>query len=454
LHPGNDEVRVELLARLCVAYVYCDRADEAMAAHRRAVALAREIGDMRSLYVALAAIATAIYWPGMLRERLAAATEAWEIAEQLGLHERISQLLAWYLCDLLHAGDVARLAQLRAQGLRLCAQWHAPYWLSICRHIEVLVAINEGRFDDAEQWAALALREGRGMAEDKALGAYGMQMFCLRREQGRLREALPMLQQFVHDTPDAQTWKPGLALLYAELDLREQCQAECDGLPWQRVAGPPSDAGRLTIAIFLAEVCVYLGDAARAALLYEMLRGRAGLTLLGDSSGPCLGSADRLLGCLAMVMEKWDVAQRHFEAALAMDAATGWNVWLAHSRYRYAQMLHRRARAGDAGKARELLAQALAQSTTLGMQALAPRVQALLDAIAAPPPAYPCGLTEREVEVLRLIAIGRNNREIGQVLAISPNTVANHVRSILEKTYTANRTEAAAFANREGLIGK
>ena len=77
---------------------------------------------------------------------------------------------------------------------------------------------------------------------------------------------------------------------------------------------------------------------------------------------------------------------------------------------------------------------------------------ALVEAIAAPPPAYPCGLTEREVGVLRLMAMGRNNREIGQVLSISPNTVANHVRSILEKTYTANRTEAAAFANREGLL--
>ena len=86
------------------------------------------------------------------------------------------------------------------------------------------------------------------------------------------------------------------------------------------------------------------------------------------------------------------------------------------------------------------------------MNALTPRITALADTIAAPPPAYPCGLSEREVGVLRLMAMGRNNREIGQVLAISPNTVANHVRSILEKTYTANRTEAAAFANREGLL--
>ena len=135
-----------------------------------------------------------------------------------------------------------------------------------------------------------------------------------------------------------------------------------------------------------------------------------------------------------------------------MDEKTGSRVWLAHTRYAYALMLHRRAQAGDHDRARLLLADALAESTELGMNALTPRITALAEAIAAPPPAYPCGLTEREVGVLRLMAMGRNNREIGQVLAISPNTVANHVRSILEKTYTANRTEAAAFANREGLL--
>ena len=61
-------------------------------------------------------------------------------------------------------------------------------------------------------------------------------------------------------------------------------------------------------------------------------------------------------------------------------------------------------------------------------------------------------LTAREQEILKWTLSGKSNHVIGQLLSISPNTVANHVRSILEKTYTANRTEAAAFANREGLL--
>jgi len=58
------------------------------------------------------------------------------------------------------------------------------------------------------------------------------------------------------------------------------------------------------------------------------------------------------------------------------------------------------------------------------------------------------------VEVLRLVAAGKGNREIAERLFVSHNTVANHVRSILTKTNTANRTEAAAFAVRHELLGK
>ena len=60
-------------------------------------------------------------------------------------------------------------------------------------------------------------------------------------------------------------------------------------------------------------------------------------------------------------------------------------------------------------------------------------------------------LSQREVEVLHLLAVGKSNREIADALCISLNTVATHVRNILTKTGTANRTEAAAYALRRGL---
>jgi NarL family two-component system response regulator LiaR len=60
-------------------------------------------------------------------------------------------------------------------------------------------------------------------------------------------------------------------------------------------------------------------------------------------------------------------------------------------------------------------------------------------------------LTEREVEVLKLVAKGRSNQEIAEELVVSERTVGAHVSNILSKLHLANRTQAALFALRTGL---
>ena len=67
-----------------------------------------------------------------------------------------------------------------------------------------------------------------------------------------------------------------------------------------------------------------------------------------------------------------------------------------------------------------------------------------------PPTSEP--LTEREVEVLRLVAQGESNQQIAAALRISEATVRKHVSSVLSKLHLASRTQAALYALREGLI--
>jgi DNA-binding CsgD family transcriptional regulator len=98
----------------------------------------------------------------------------------------------------------------------------------------------------------------------------------------------------------------------------------------------------------------------------------------------------------------------------------------------------------------------LAQIRTLAERARIP-LQAPAEAAEpeAPPPARPLtryGLTDRELTVLRLLAAGRTNSQIGAELYISTSTASVHVSNILRKLGVSSRVQAAAVAERAGLL--
>jgi DNA-binding NarL/FixJ family response regulator len=81
----------------------------------------------------------------------------------------------------------------------------------------------------------------------------------------------------------------------------------------------------------------------------------------------------------------------------------------------------------------------------------------VLDAGGAPPPAFPplaAGLTERELEILRRLVIGRTKRAIASELVISPSTVHTHTVHIYDKCGVSTRAGLAMFAMRHGLMAK
>src|SRR5262249_9513136 len=137
-----------------------------------------------------------------------------------------------------------------------------------------------------------------------------------------------------------------------------------------------------------------------------------------------------------------------------LDERTGSPTWTAHSSYALGRFLARRRRRDDRSRARELIARAYDTATTLGMATLAARCEAVVHELG--PRGSEAGvaspLTAREASVLRLVARGRTNRQIGEQLHVSEHTVANHIRAILIKTGCANRAEAAAWAQRAGLL--
>jgi DNA-binding CsgD family transcriptional regulator len=162
-------------------------------------------------------------------------------------------------------------------------------------------------------------------------------------------------------------------------------------------------------------------------------------------------AARRLLGELETDAGRFDDAAAHLSAASALADACAAPYERALTLLAMGELSLAMGKPADAATLLDeirTICMPLDAGPALGRaDALAARVAAADDAS----PAYPAGLSAREIEVLRLVAAGRTNREIADALFLSAHTIHVHVRNILTKTHTENRTHAAAFARDHGL---
>jgi DNA-binding CsgD family transcriptional regulator len=261
---------------------------------------------------------------------------------------------------------------------------------------------------------------------------------------------------------------------------------------------PPEDEHQLPLG--LLEISLRLATAGAAAALstaaeviegYELSGGspRYAWPVVAAAAGVCVAAAreerlrsdvDALAGRLRTIAEKLETFGPAQQAArltfVAADAQVcggasvlqAWDqaaaAWGAVSEpYPRAQALRHAAEAalagGDRDGATERLRLAAALAAGLGAGSLAGEIALLarrgrivLDSAGSALVDAGPGLTSRELEVLRLVAAGRSNREIANELFISPKTASVHVSNILGKLGAASRGEAAAKAHALRLV--
>jgi two-component system, NarL family, response regulator NreC len=92
------------------------------------------------------------------------------------------------------------------------------------------------------------------------------------------------------------------------------------------------------------------------------------------------------------------------------------------------------------------------RAATRGQRYLNPQLGGLIAAAPETPPGPPDNLTDREVEVLRLVALGHTNAEISQKLFLSVRTVESHRAHIQQKAGKSSRSELVAYAREHGLL--
>ena len=281
-----------------------------------------------------------------------------------------------------------------------------------------------------------------------ASGTHGIQMFGLRREQGRLAELAPVVRILAGVADREGPWRPGLVAVLAELGMESEARRELSRLAAEGIDGFRASLWLATLT-YLTDACAALGRRgdggdrlSRAGAACGNQRDDRSPGRLLRSRRPLSGHARRDAGGAG--------ASRGALRAGAWSRTGGWERrpgWLTRPTSTGASCSD--GGAGPATALRPCSARPPAWPSGSAWKDCSER--SARSACPAPDGGLPGGLSPREAQILKLVASGLSNREIGEELTISEHTAANHIRSILRKTDCANRTEAASYAHRHGL---
>ncbi|MEU6590088.1 AAA family ATPase [Streptomyces sp. NPDC046881] len=397
------------------------------------------------------------------RERLRRARELARAAGNAPVETRAVFHLAMGAFE---SGDLTECLPVLADGLdraRRAGLLSSVYPLEI-RYLQLLVLYTLGRWDECLRAAAeaapglpgaggafaispalyVALARGEESAVERARAllegpfdwmgtlAAGIVLTDAAARDGDAEGAVARLRATVTALGDGTTRRPGVAVRLAALCLAAVADRVTES---RRTGGADADPA---------------GWAELAAELVELARVTAGEDETGRAPGP------EGLAWLARAEAEWATVvsgpdpAAWAEAVAAFGYGDGYEQ--ARCRLRYARALVAAERRAEATEQARLARETAA---ALGAAPLLEDIDTLVRRArlgAGAPSAEPAALTARERDVLRLLARGRSNRQIGEELFITGKTASVHVSNILAKLGAASRTEAVAVAYRRGLI--
>jgi DNA-binding CsgD family transcriptional regulator len=462
----DDPRYVRALASLGRATAFTGDAERSRHLADLALGQARRLGDRQLLRHALETMMWQHARPESVDRHLTLATELTPLAREaqdwavLGTAAVFRCSIAYIRAD--RAAWTAASADIEL-AVRGSGQ---PFIAFMHRAGDYAYAFLNGDFAAAARIAEDLLELGRSFGPDDTEGTYGLQMYMIRRETGALEPVRPLLSAI---RQSSGTWEPGLLALYTELGLVQEAR----DLLWQLLERTDETAAWqapwaqwTAVLVFLVEAALALGDVPAAQRLRPLLAPYSGQQLIAGQFVAVFGPADAYLAALDSLLGDPASAERLFAAALAQATSFGAPIHRASTLTAWAAHLGACADAETRGQetraTRTRVTEMRAEARRIAASTGHARLLRLLDHADKPaggpderasrdgPDA--ARLTPREIVVLGLLATGSSNREIASSLKISENTAANHVRSILLKTGTANRTQVAMLAVSRGWI--
>jgi DNA-binding CsgD family transcriptional regulator len=423
-------------------------ADERAATAATAYDLARELGNSEALYQAaglgyLNNPPPPRYLPDMLRVMREMADEPRE-----GVTMRtLTSYLMWVALAHLVVGDREAYERALRDLQEVPGRQHDAFaegQLLICRIVDDIL---NGRLEDALARAAGA---------SNIIPFHGLRIVALtglvNMWLGHLAAVAPAFIQ----TPDFWSkqvrlvpfFEPAAAALLAAAGHTEDAALRLS--QWRGTCPPLRDLATNEVSWAL-NAAVALRDRDLVSELVAVCGEMEPLSLAGYETHQAPG---RLLGQAFALLGDQGRARQSYEAGLLGAEKVGSRPEIALGHLHLGEVLLR-AYPGERRTAMNHLDFAIGEFEAMGMQpslAQALRLRGRRPLLrASRRPAFPSGLTQREVDVLRLVAAGKTNPQIAHDLIISRNTVQVHVASILAKTGLANRAQAAAYAQRQDL---
>jgi predicted ATPase/DNA-binding CsgD family transcriptional regulator len=440
--PGDDTNVAETLLQLADLHATSlGRNTEGLAYAEQARAMVERLGD-RKLEATACAVAGNVKARGndletgraLLEHALALARELDEPALAAEVCAYLANIYAW-TADVAQSIEISRLRASLAQRTQdVFHLRHVYSWIGLQHALQ-------GRWADAEQSFAEQERIVEGLPSPEPRAAIELGRGIMHYFQGRFVEGAQRLSEIVEFLrPTASTtivWYLGwYGLHLVELGRDDEalaCLAEAYAL-----ADSLDAQARARGAVFaqIAVACAQVGASERAAACYAKL-----LPFRGQVS-PIL--IDHGLGVAALAAGDLALAQEHLQEARIVAERGGLLPELALVLLRLGDIDTR----GESVALREGLR--ICAELSMDAHSRAVRGQHALGGHQRRGSGI-AGLSERELEVLRLVARGATNREIAEALFLSEKTVARHLTHIYTKTGVDNRTGAAAFALRHNL---
>lgn len=465
LRDKHSALQAQALGILSQVYWTARRPDRAEELARESLAIAQRLEDDRLQTQAYSSLALSQFQSMRVKE----AVEFWQ--ESLKFARRLGDpwLQGWSLSRIpmaqLLLGKLDQAEESAREGREVMQRSHDWAEYSLTMGTLVSVSAIRGDFGEAEKHAYEAMA-----AADRSHYPWGAAQFLpalayTRAVRGAYAEAEDALGLLV--TPGRLFEEPGKAIqnavwLYRQLVTMLADLPGADGEEVQGRLARVMGHGRWDVTALSGlgaalELGIATGAQAPFGRWEEAMSAalEAGVTL--TSAWPLL--VPRLTGLAAARERRWDDAEQFFQAAIDAANRCGARPEGARARLDWAGMLQARGSASDRERATAMVSEASATFHDLGMEPFVSRSAMLAAALQAPVPQmsprrepYPARLSEREVEVLRLVARGRSNQQIADEFVLSPKTVARHMSNIFDKVGVDNRAGATAFAFEHGLV--